>query len=111
MSLHIPEIIMDLGPPHSLHYFTVCGAEIPFECNNFPQVLKEVMLSSSPNEDVDYTFPQTHWVLSALNTVPENRFICQQTLDKGDVINWPLKLMHPSRKNRVNQDFLVELYI
>ena len=23
MSLHIPEIIMDLGPPHSLHYFSL----------------------------------------------------------------------------------------
>ena len=70
------------------------------------QVLKEVMLSSSPKEEHDFS-----WVLSALNTVPENRFLCRQTLDKGDVINWPLKLMHPSRKNvRVNQDFPVELY-
>lgn len=142
MSLHIPDILLDLGPPHSfwcfafermngflaglpksnrnietevmnklLHSFTIYSVALPIiEHPDFPPGLKDVISSSDDDDDQEFTYPQTYWVLSALNTISEDRFLCQQTLDKGDVNHWPVKLIHPSKMNvRVNPNFLSEL--
>lgn len=130
MSLHIPDIIEHLGPPHCfwcfpyerlngilsgfprsnrnieievfnkfLQNFTIYSSTIinnPISDEN-SAALGELIDPAPSNDDQPY--PQTYWVLCALNYLPEDRFLCQQTLDMGDVNDWPVKLMHPSKLN------------
>ena len=73
----------------------------------FPCALHEILI-----EDDYQKMPSTKhrlWVLSLLNAVPDQRFARQQTLDKGDVIDWPVKFLHPSMNTKVTTAFLKEL--
>ena len=51
-----------------------------------------------PDEVEVFPYPQTFWVLHALNG-SQDKFEAQQDLDRGFVDNWPLQLKNPCKKN------------
>ena len=138
MSLHIPDLIIDQGPPQAfwcfayermngtlsrtpnsnrlievevmdrhLRDYTFCSYSMPTE--DVPRSLREILY-----EDEEVQIPSTlhsHWIISHfLMTIPERRFSRQQGIDKGDVVDWPLEMLHPSKKNvRITPDFHEEI--
>lgn len=126
LALHIPDIIMNMGPPQSfwcfpyermngilsktpnsnrsievevmnrhLRDYTFCS--IPVQSEGIPTVLKG-LISEDSESHMTSAF-HVHWVKCILSTVPDRRFMRQQTIDKGDVVDWPVVMLHPSKKS------------
>lgn len=139
MCLHLPEIIIDLGPPHSFWCFAyerVNGVLIgtpnsgrsieaelasrflrdsAFSISNTVDVNMSVVPSSlreflSAEDDEFPHYPHKFWVMSLLSVEPDERFQVQLDVDQGKVDNWPLELNTPRKLNvRVDTPFLNEI--
>lgn len=137
MALHLPDIILDLGPPHAFWCFSyermngiLAGTPNSNRCveldvldrylcdfaftnadilsQQLPNTLKEALTDEELNID---SYPQMFWVLSFLRTDPAMRFACQQQVDKGEVANWPIKYLHPTKtKVKAYPEFLKDLH-
>lgn len=138
MALHIPEIILDFGPPQTFWCFSYerINGMLTRTPNSNRNISVEVMerflrdhaFSSIKVPDMDIPsslmdlisdddfaeIPSSihlSRVMTFLNSsTPETRFQCQQEVDRGDVGPWPLEFLHPSRKNiKITPSFLSEL--
>lgn len=140
ISLHLPDIIIDFGPPQSFWCFAyerfngiLAGTpnsnrsveidvadrfvrDISFSyCKipiipSVPHILREFV---SIEEEVIHPYPQTFRVLDVLsNTEGMTRFETQLALDRGEVDDtWPLEMKHPSKKNvRTKPSFNREIW-
>lgn len=129
MSLHLPDVILDLGPPQSFWCFAyewmngiLAGSPNSNRCievevaNRFVRDISfsncdipSMNLSDVPNtlmefvtDDNDFeqpAYPQTFWLLSLLSCTPGCRLESQMALDRGDVFDWVLELKHPCKLN------------
>ena len=94
-----------------LRDFAFSCADLPFiEPEYISNPIKEIIHSSTVGNEFS-SHPMTFYVLALMNTVPCERFRAQQTVDRGDVENWPVELLHPCKMNvRINKAFFEELY-
>lgn len=126
MSLHIPDMIKDIGPPQSFWCFSyeringmlskTPNSKKMIEIEVMNRHLQDYIFCSIPmqkeelpyalrgfvQEDDEPSLPSaysTHWIMSILATVPEKRFTRQQMIDKGNVVDWPMEMLHPFKKN------------
>ena len=128
MSLHLTEMISDVGPPQSFWCFgyerlngvfagtpnsnrcievanrllreaAFSNTDAPaIDVSVVPHPLKEFI--SSPDDDHFPPYPHTFHLLSLLsNTGDRSRFEVQQDLDRGLVEDWPVHLNYPTKKN------------
>ncbi|SMN01272.1 hypothetical protein SPONN_2357 [uncultured Candidatus Thioglobus sp.] len=140
MCLHIPDIVMDLGPPQTFWCYPyermngmLAGTpnsrrcvevevldrflrEFTFSTIDLPKVDPALVPNSLKGfadipelEDELPPYPTTAYVLSLLNCSPENHFSTQQEIDRGEVKDWPVKLLFPSKTVRLTPSFYKEL--
>ena len=89
-----------------LRDFAISSTSLPYDFE-IPTKFKEIITSDDP-ELVPY--PQMTLVLRTLNTAADNRFLCQQKIDKGRVSTWPIKFLYPQKlKIKTNAAFRREL--
>lgn len=126
MALHIPDVIIDHGPPQAFWCFgyermngflsriPTSNRSIEFEVMN--RYLCDYTLNSIPLPNIEIPRPlrcivreekdplvpsiiRSLDVMSTLTSSVSNMFLHQQMIDKGDVNDsWPVKLLHPSKK-------------
>ena len=128
-ALHIPDVIADYGPPHGywcFGYERLNGllAEIPnSKVNIEPQIMNRMLLQFSyasstlpvipcsladvPKSlkcvtaiETPVTFRKRH-LNSILQEPPDSRFAFQRKIDQGNVADWPIELLHPSKCNLI----------
>ena len=129
MCLHLPDIIADLGPPHSFWCFAyerlngmlagVPNSNRVIEVEVANRFIRDTSFSISDTQlDVNISrippaltefvqtaddphppYPLTFWVLRLLSCAPEERFKIQMEIDRGDVVNWLLELNTPKKLN------------
>ena len=136
MALHMPEVILDYGPPHAFWCFAyerMNGILASTPTNNrgienevldrflleftFNQVELNPLLS--PYQPVlkeliepqakSSSFSQVKWAVSMFYAEPEDRFEMQQIVDKGEVdqSQWSMIFMHPKKLNvLMDREFL-----
>ena len=137
MSLHLPRMIADLGPPHAFWCFPYeringmligtpnSGGNVEAEVAS--RFIRDMSLSNR-NTSVDPTnvpkdlrellyecddatlpYPYTYWVMSLLSGPPRERFQTQLDIDRGSVDHWPIQLESPHKLNaRMTESFLKE---
>ena len=127
MCLHIPDTILDLGPPQSFWCFAyerfngiLAGTpnnnrNVEMEFTN--RFLQDTMFANADISAISQTeipsplrefiseddgdghlpYSGTYWVLSLLNGPRDKRMEAQLNVDRGDVEQWPLELKHPKK--------------
>ena len=90
---------------------------ISFTCAGHPNI----DISTVPQNILEFTYvnineselpdcPLSCLVLLRLSNSLEDRFETQMAVDRGDVHNWPMKFLHPSKlKVRMHDSFQSEL--
>lgn len=129
MSLHLPEIMHDLGPPQSFWCFgyerlngILAGTpnsnrsveievnnrfvhEMSVCCSNVSRInladIPSILqpIISTPTEEYITSLPLSHHLMMRLQHTYHDRFECQQELDRGNVNGWPIELRHPCKRN------------
>lgn len=137
MALHIPDVIIDHGPPQAFWCFGYermngflsrmpnSNRSIEVEVMNrylcdytmnsivlpnikIPKPLRGIVCEGY--EPLEPSIIQSLRVESILESTPIDRFLCQQTVDKGDVVDWPVELLHPTKRNvKISPEFFTEL--
>ena len=138
MALHIPDVIYDFGPSHG--YWCFAYERLSRFLSNIPnsnqnielQIMNkfiqqfslqvvdididsatkgEVSIITKCSESESYTsFSDSLLLISNLLKPLEDGLQFQIKLDRGDVLNWPIELLHPSQlRVRVSDEFVVEL--
>ena len=139
MSLHLPDIILDLGPPQSFWCFgyerlngMLAGTpnsnrsietevankfvhSISFSSANVPSIdMSKVPRNlkdfmSTTDEEYQVEYPLSHLVMSTINEF-DDKYEALLQLDRGVVGDWPVEYKYPcKRKVKIIPSFLTEL--